>query len=87
MANVDSAPASTLIGVLTLSCLTWSQDGLAQEADWEVSTFSFARANGDIFVADNGDVYINDFGRPSLGNGSTLVKVKPDGSAWFFLLA
>lgn len=53
--------------------------GLAQEGDWVVSTFAEARASGDIYVADNGDVYINDFGIPSVGNGTTLVKITPDG--------
>ncbi|WP_223787228.1 hypothetical protein [Marinicella meishanensis] len=58
--------------------------GLAQEDDWVVTTFSEARANGDIFVADNGDVFINDFGIPSAGNGTTMVKITPDGQASVF---
>jgi sugar lactone lactonase YvrE len=51
----------------------------AQESEWYLSTFAQARANGDAYVSDAGDVYISDFGNPSFGNGSTVVKITPDG--------
>lgn len=63
-----------LLVVLALSPVLFAQDN-----EWYVSTFAQARANGDAYVSDSGDVYISDFGDPSLGNGSTLVKITPDG--------
>jgi len=67
-----------------LVLLFCSSLGFCQTEEWVVSTLTTARANGDITVAENGDIYIADFGRPGLGNGSTVVKIKPDGSKSVF---
>jgi sugar lactone lactonase YvrE len=50
----------------------------------EVTTLANVRANGDVTVAANGDVYVADFGNPSLANGSTVVRITPDGQSSVF---
>lgn len=58
---------------------------LAQNSEQVVvSTLAEVRANGDIFVDENGDLYISDFGNPSFGNGSTVVKITAAGDASIF---
>ncbi len=50
----------------------------------DVTTLAPIRASGDIKVAPNGDIYVSDFGNPSLGNGSQVVRVSPDGTVETF---
>lgn len=49
-----------------------------------VLTLASVRASGDVTVAPNGDVYIADFGSPSLSNGTTVVRITPDGTTSIF---
>ncbi len=66
-----------------ISLLLWlfiQGQAWAQDQPLEITTLAEVRANGDIFVADNGDLFITDFGNPSIGNGNTVVQIKPDGS-------
>ncbi|MBT8063125.1 MAG: hypothetical protein KJO85_10615 [Gammaproteobacteria bacterium] len=50
----------------------------------DVITLAQARASGDVTVAPNGDIFLGDFGSPALANGTTVVKVLPDGTTSLF---
>lgn len=70
--------------VLFIGLLSCPIVSFAQDEEWVVSTVATARANGDIYVDNNSDVYISDFGNPNFGNGSTVVKVTPEGNTSIF---
>ncbi len=50
----------------------------------EVTTLAHVRANGDVTVAANGDVYVADFGNPNRSDGTTVVRITPDGRSSVF---
>ncbi|MGJ8663541.1 MAG: hypothetical protein ACSHWU_07815 [Marinicella sp.] len=55
-----------------------------ESEEYVVTTIAEARASGDVFVTDNGNIYISDFGVIGTGNGSTVVKITPDGETSIF---
>ncbi len=89
MANKKTGqyPADTVLTLARISlilCLLMVGQLWAQEQQLTISTLATARANGDIFVAPNGDLFVADFGNPALANGSTVVKITPDGTTSIF---